>query len=89
MRHRRDRRRAQPHGRRGIFAAASASLTSQPYVLVAGKPAGMTAVGEPIAAATAKPNELKFASTGAGSGKSWPRIFGQVDKWNDCYIFTQ
>jgi len=49
----------------------------------------MTAVGEPIAAATAKPNELKFASTGAGSGKSWPRIFGQVDKWNDCYIFTQ
>jgi tripartite-type tricarboxylate transporter receptor subunit TctC len=45
-----------------------ASLTSQPYVLVAGKPAGVTTVGELIAAAKAKPNELKFASTGAGSG---------------------
>jgi tripartite-type tricarboxylate transporter receptor subunit TctC len=46
----------------------TASLTSQPYVLVAGKPAGVTTVGELIAAAKAKPNELKFASTGAGSG---------------------
>jgi tripartite-type tricarboxylate transporter receptor subunit TctC len=45
-----------------------ASLTSQPYVLVAGKLAGVTTVGELIAAARAKPNELKFASTGAGSG---------------------
>ena len=45
-----------------------ASLTSQPYVLVAGKPAGVTTVGELIAAAKEKPNELKFASTGAGSG---------------------
>jgi tripartite-type tricarboxylate transporter receptor subunit TctC len=45
-----------------------APLTSQPYVLVAGKPAGVTTVGELIAAAKEKPNELKFASTGAGSG---------------------
>jgi tripartite-type tricarboxylate transporter receptor subunit TctC len=45
-----------------------AALTSQPYVLVAGKPAGVTTVGELIAAAKAKPNELKFASTGTGSG---------------------
>jgi tripartite-type tricarboxylate transporter receptor subunit TctC len=45
-----------------------ASLTSQPYVLVASRPAGVTTVGELIAAAKAKPNELKFASTGPGSG---------------------
>jgi tripartite-type tricarboxylate transporter receptor subunit TctC len=45
-----------------------APLTSQPYVLVVGKPAGVTTVGELIAAAKEKPNELKFASTGAGSG---------------------
>jgi tripartite-type tricarboxylate transporter receptor subunit TctC len=45
-----------------------ASLTSQPYVLVAGKPAGVTTVGELVAAAKAKPNQLKFASTGPGSG---------------------
>lgn len=45
-----------------------ASLTSQPYVLVAGKPAGVTTIGELIAAAKAKPNELKFASAGFGSG---------------------
>lgn len=45
-----------------------ASLTRQPYVLVAGKPAGVTTIGELIAAAKAKPNELKFASAGFGSG---------------------
>jgi tripartite-type tricarboxylate transporter receptor subunit TctC len=45
-----------------------APLTSQPYVLVAGKRAGITTVRELIAAAKAKPNELTFASTGAGSG---------------------
>jgi tripartite-type tricarboxylate transporter receptor subunit TctC len=45
-----------------------APLTNQPYVLVAGMPAGVTTVGELIAAAKEKPNELKFASTGAGSG---------------------
>ena len=44
-----------------------APLTSQPYVLVAGKRAGITTVRELIAAAKAKPNELKFASW-PGSG---------------------
>jgi tripartite-type tricarboxylate transporter receptor subunit TctC len=45
-----------------------ASLTSQPYVLVAGKSAGVTTVRELIAAAHRKPEELRFASTGPGSG---------------------
>src|SRR5713226_8015237 len=45
-----------------------APLTSQPYVLVAGKAAGVTTVGELIAAAKAKPGELKFGSTGMGTG---------------------
>jgi tripartite-type tricarboxylate transporter receptor subunit TctC len=43
-------------------------LTSQPYVLVAGKPAGVATVGELIAAAKAKPGELTFGSTGIGTG---------------------
>jgi tripartite-type tricarboxylate transporter receptor subunit TctC len=42
-------------------------LTSQPYVLVAGKPAGVTSVGELIAVAKANPGELKFGSTGMGT----------------------
>jgi tripartite-type tricarboxylate transporter receptor subunit TctC len=45
----------------------TASLTSQPYLLVAGKPAGITSVGELVAAAKAKPGELRFASTGRGT----------------------
>jgi tripartite-type tricarboxylate transporter receptor subunit TctC len=45
-----------------------APLTSQPYVLVAGKAAGFATVGELIAAAKAKPGELKFGSTGLGTG---------------------
>jgi tripartite-type tricarboxylate transporter receptor subunit TctC len=45
-----------------------APLTSQPYVLVAGKPSGITTVGELIAAAKAKPGELTFGSTGTGTG---------------------
>jgi tripartite-type tricarboxylate transporter receptor subunit TctC len=45
-----------------------APLTSQPYVLVAGKSSGIATVGELIATAKAKPNELKFASTGVGTG---------------------
>ena len=45
-----------------------ASLTNQPYVLVAGKPAGVGTVRELIAAAKKKPGELKFGSTGAGTG---------------------
>ena len=44
----------------------TASLTNQPYLLVAGKPAGVTTVRELIAAARAKPGQLKFASTGVG-----------------------
>jgi tripartite-type tricarboxylate transporter receptor subunit TctC len=45
-----------------------APLTSQPYVLVASKQAGVTTVGELIAAAKAKPGELKFGTTGLGTG---------------------
>src|SRR5450432_4418509 len=45
-----------------------APLTSQPYVLIAGKAAGFTTVGQLIAAAKAKPGKLKFGSTGPGTG---------------------
>jgi tripartite-type tricarboxylate transporter receptor subunit TctC len=45
-----------------------ASLSSQPYVLVAGKPAGITTVRELIAAAKWKPGALKFGSMGPGTG---------------------
>jgi tripartite-type tricarboxylate transporter receptor subunit TctC len=45
-----------------------APLTSQPYVLVASQPAGVTTVAELIAAAKAKPGELKFGSSGIGTG---------------------
>jgi tripartite-type tricarboxylate transporter receptor subunit TctC len=45
----------------------TASLTSQPYLLVASKSAGVTTVGELVAAAKAKPGELRFASTGLGT----------------------
>jgi tripartite-type tricarboxylate transporter receptor subunit TctC len=45
-----------------------APLTSQPYVLVAGKLSGITTVGELIDAAKARPGELKFASAGMGTG---------------------
>jgi tripartite-type tricarboxylate transporter receptor subunit TctC len=37
-------------------------------VLVAGKASGITSVGELIAAAKAKPGELKFGTTGVGTG---------------------
>ena len=43
-------------------------LTSQPYVLVAGKSAGVTSVRDLIAKARAKPGEIKFGSTGVGTG---------------------
>ena len=43
-------------------------LTSQPYVLVVGKSAGVATVGELIAAAKAKPGAIKFGSTGLGTG---------------------
>jgi tripartite-type tricarboxylate transporter receptor subunit TctC len=45
-----------------------APLTSQPYVLVAGKLAGITTIGELVAAAKAKPGKLKFGSMGIGTG---------------------
>lgn len=45
-----------------------APLTSQAYVLVAGKSSGITSVKELVAAAKAKPGELKFGSTGLGTG---------------------
>ena len=45
----------------------TAALTSQPYVLVAGKPARVTSVGELVAAAKARPGKLRFASTGLGT----------------------
>jgi tripartite-type tricarboxylate transporter receptor subunit TctC len=45
-----------------------APLTSQPYVLVTGKLTGITTVGELVAAAKAKPGQLKFGSTGTGTG---------------------
>jgi len=45
-----------------------APLSSQPYVLVAGELAGITTVGELVAAAKAKPGQLKFGSTGMGTG---------------------
>src|SRR5215204_3985186 len=43
-------------------------LTRQPYVLVTGKATGVTTVGGLIAAAKAKPGELRFGSTGIGTG---------------------
>ena len=45
-----------------------APLTSQAYVLVAGKSSGITSVGELIRAAKAMPGELKFGSAGVGTG---------------------
>lgn len=45
-----------------------APLTSQPYVLVAGKQTGITTVGELISEARARPGRLRFGSTGRGTG---------------------
>jgi tripartite-type tricarboxylate transporter receptor subunit TctC len=47
---------------------AVAPLTSQPYVLVAGKSSGITTVRELNAAAKVNPGGLKFGSTGIGTG---------------------
>src|SRR4030088_146125 len=44
-----------------------APLTSQPYVLVAGRSAGIATVSELVAAAKAKPGELRFGSSGLGT----------------------
>src|SRR5271155_3165801 len=45
-----------------------APLTSQPYVIVASNRAGIANVRELVAAAKSKPDELKFGSTGIGTG---------------------
>ena len=45
-----------------------APLTSQPYVLVAGTSSGIASVRDLIAAAKAKPGELRFGSAGIGTG---------------------
>jgi tripartite-type tricarboxylate transporter receptor subunit TctC len=45
-----------------------APLTSQAYVLVAGKMAGVSTVGELVALLKSKPAELKFGSAGIGAG---------------------
>lgn len=45
-----------------------AVLTSQPYVLVAGVRSGITTVTELVAAAEARPGEIRFASAGKGTG---------------------
>jgi tripartite-type tricarboxylate transporter receptor subunit TctC len=44
-----------------------APLTSQPYVIVAGKPAGIASLRALIAAAIEKPGVLTFASSGVGT----------------------
>jgi tripartite-type tricarboxylate transporter receptor subunit TctC len=45
-----------------------AALTTQSYVLVVGETTDLATVGALIAAAKAKPGELRFASTGVGTG---------------------
>ncbi len=45
-----------------------AALTTQSYVLVAGESSAVTTVRALIAAAMAKPGELRFGSTGVGTG---------------------
>ena len=45
-----------------------AALTSQPYVVVAGRPAAIKTLGELVHAARDRPGELTFATTGVGTG---------------------
>jgi tripartite-type tricarboxylate transporter receptor subunit TctC len=45
-----------------------AALTTQSYVLVAGEATAVTTVGALIAVAKARPGELRFGSTGVGTG---------------------
>src|SRR3979411_1856440 len=45
-----------------------APLTSQPYVLVAGKWSGIATLSELIVTAKAKPGQLRFGSSGLGTG---------------------
>jgi len=51
-----------------------AALTSQAYVLVAGKSAGVTTVDELIGAAKVNPGQLMFASTGPGTGTHFAAV---------------
>ncbi len=57
----------------------TASLTSQPYLLVAGKPAGFATVGELVAAAKARPGELRFGSTGLGTATHMAAVKFNLD----------
>src|SRR3984885_3890928 len=59
-----------------------APLTSQPYVLVAGTPSGIASIRDLIAAAKAKPGELKFGSAGIGT---WHSPRGREIKSSDGY----
>lgn len=45
-----------------------AALTTQPYVLVCGRNAGVSSLADLLAAAKAAPGQLRFASTGPGTG---------------------
>jgi len=45
-----------------------AALTSQPYLLVADPQSGITTIGQLVAAASARPGQIRFASAGAGTG---------------------
>ena len=56
-----------PYGPLKDFIAV-APLTTQPYVLVTGKLTRITTVGGLVAAAKAKPDQVKFGSTGIGTG---------------------
>lgn len=56
-----------PYDPLGDFVAVAA-LSSQPYVLVAGAWTGIASVAELIQAASARPGELRFSSTGLGTG---------------------
>jgi tripartite-type tricarboxylate transporter receptor subunit TctC len=56
-----------PYDPRTDFVGVAA-LTTQSSVLVAGASAAVATVGELIAVARAKPGELRFASTGVGTG---------------------
>lgn len=47
---------------------AVAALTTRPYVLVTGRPSGVSTLSELIAAAKTKPGALTFASAGVGTG---------------------
>jgi tripartite-type tricarboxylate transporter receptor subunit TctC len=59
--------RGLPYDPLGDFIAVT-PLTSQAYVLVAGRGIGVSSLSELIAAAQASPEPLRFGSTGVGTG---------------------